>query len=73
MATEAKPKDSKITPLYFEPLEPDGTNFLDWHFNMRTYLSAEQLDNALQQNPEEEIEPTYKWQTLLVLLRLLYP
>ena len=73
MATDIKTRESRITPLFFDPLEPDGRNFLDWHFNMRTYLSAEQLDYALQLQPGEETDPTLKWQALLVLRRHLDP
>lgn len=73
MATILRPKENRITPLFFDPLQPDGSNFLDWHFNMRTYLSAEQLDPTISLHPEEEIEPMYKWQTLLILRRHVDP
>lgn len=59
MATEAKQKD-RVTPLYFDGLETNGSNFLDWHVNMRTYLSAENLDYTLNRHSEEEIEAVYK-------------
>lgn len=73
MTTEAQSKYNRITPLYFEPLAPDGTNFLDWQFNIRTYLSAEELIYTLHPNLEKPIEPAHKWQTRLILCRHLDP
>ena len=40
---------------------------------MQRYLSAKELVYALNPNLEEKIEPTDKWQTLLVLRRHLNP
>lgn len=73
MTTEAQSKYCRVTQLYFKPLAPDGTNFLDWHFNIRSYLSAEAMIYTLKPNLEKEIESALKWQTLLVLRRHLDP
>lgn len=67
------PRESRIQPLLFEPLEPDGSNYLSWNIDMRTYLCAEELDMTLDPEPEEEIPAPYKWQTLLLLRRHIDP
>ena len=73
MRTQRQPRDSRIQPLLFEPLEPDGSNYLSWNIDMRTYLCAEELAITLDPEPEEEIPVPYKWQTLLLLRRHLDP
>ena len=69
MATQHKSRELRTQPLFFDPLEPDGSNYLEWQVDMRTYLYAEELDATLKLEPEEEISPPYKWQTLLILRR----
>jgi hypothetical protein len=69
MATQHRARETRIQPLFFDPLEPDGSNYLGWHIDMRTYLCAEELNATLELEPEKEIPSTYKWQTLLILRR----
>lgn len=69
MANHAHMKKTRIQPLFFDPLQPDGSNYMEWSTDMRTYLCAEELNITLVENPEEEIPTSYRWQTLLILRR----
>jgi hypothetical protein len=69
MATRARVRESRIQPLFFDALEPDGSNYLNWSVDIRTYLRAEELDVTLEVEPEKEIPAPYKWQTLMILRR----
>ena len=69
MATQPKARETRTQPLLFDPLEPDGSNYLGWNIDMKIYLCAEKLDITLEPQTEEEVPQTYKWQTLMLLRR----
>jgi hypothetical protein len=50
-------------------LYSDGSNFLEWHNDAKTVLSAEDLAATLEDDPAGEIYDVYKSQALLLLRR----
>ena len=66
-------KDNRTAPLTFEQLEPDGSNYTDWNFNIPATLAADEIDSALDLHPGEEIPTPYLWQTMLVMRRHMDP
>ena len=69
MAMPRKPCEIRTQSLCFDPLEPDGSNYLGWNINMRAYLRAEKLDATIALAHEGEIPSSHKWHTLLILRR----
>ncbi len=69
MATQRQPRETRTHPLFFDPLEPDGSNYLGWNIDMRAYLRAEELDPTIAPAHEGEIPTSHKWHTLLILRR----
>jgi len=68
MSTSTKPRiESKLQPLSFEALTPDGSNFLEWNNDAKTYLAAAELDKALNSGTAAELSSASKWQALLLL------
>ena len=66
MATQAR-KETRTVPLIFDHYEPDGSNYMDWRFNIRANLAAEELDATIDLHPEEEIPSPYLWQAMLIM------
>jgi hypothetical protein len=42
MATQRQPHETRTHLLFFDPLEPDGSNYLGWNIDMRAYLCVEE-------------------------------
>lgn len=63
------PRSPSLQPLIFNPLSPDGHNYLEWYNDIHTYLSAEDLSVALSTNTSDDIPIIQKWQALLVIRR----
>lgn len=53
----------------FEPLNSDGSNFLEWLNDAKHYLAAKELDIFLETNPAEEVSDVCKFQALVILRR----
>ena len=66
-----RPKEGNtwIQPLLFEALETDGSNYLEWSINAKSYLCAEELDGTLESPIPGDLLPTLKWKALLILRR----
>ena len=58
-----------MQPLLFEALEADGSNYMEWSHDAKTYLYAEELDSALTSPTLTELSTTSKWKVLLILRR----
>ena len=69
MATQRKPREIRTQSFFFDPLEPDGSNYLGWNVDMRAYLRAEELNATITLAHEGEILASRKWHTLLILRR----
>ena len=72
MATQPYPHAplrSRLQALVLEPLNFDGSNFLEWLNDAKIILAAEELDISLETNPTEEIPDVYKSQALVILRR----
>jgi hypothetical protein len=51
-ATKRQPEGkARVQPLLFEALEADGSNYLEWSIDARSYLCAEELDSSLAATP----------------------
>jgi hypothetical protein len=62
---ENKPK---VQSLLFEALEADGSNYLEWSIDFKTYLTAEELEGAI--NPKgKEVMGAQQSKALLILRR----
>ena len=68
MATQRNSCEIRTQSLFFDPLEPDGSNYLGWNVNMR----AEELDATIALAHEGEIPTSHRWHMLLILRRHLY-
>jgi hypothetical protein len=70
LATKCQKEDSKpkVQSLLFEALEADGSNYLEWNIDLRTYLAAEELQGAIKLNAEE-ITAASRNKALLILRR----
>ena len=66
-----RPKESntRIQPLLFEALEADGSNYLEWSINAKSYLCVEELDNTLESPIPGDLPATSKWKAFLILRR----
>jgi hypothetical protein len=66
-----RPKESnaRIQPLSFEALEADGSNYLEWSINAKSYLCAEELDGTLESPTPRGLPATSKWKAFLILRR----
>jgi hypothetical protein len=55
LATKRQEEDSKpkVQSLLFKALEADGSNYLEWSIDLRTYLAAEELQGAIKLQAEE--------------------
>lgn len=51
-------RETRTQTLMFDPLAPDGTNFLEWNSDVTTYLCAEELDGALDRATAAEMATT---------------
>ena len=60
MATQRKPREIRTQSLFFDPLEPDESNYLGWNINMRAYLRAEESDATIVLAHEGEIPTSHK-------------
>ena len=75
MSTQHTFVESKMQVLMFAPLNSDGSYFLEWVNDVRTILSADDLARTLTTeastsiDPTQQIPPTTRWQTLLLLRR----
>jgi len=63
MATQRQPHETQTDPFFFDPLEPDGSNYLGWNIDMRAYLCAEEFDATIAHAHEEEISTSHQWQS----------
>jgi hypothetical protein len=54
MATQRQPREIHTHPLFFDPLEPDGSNYLGWNIDMRAYLRAEELDATIDSSMNKQ-------------------
>jgi hypothetical protein len=70
MATPAtkRPPEGKarVQPLLFEA---DGSNYLEWSIDARSYLCTEELDGSLAATPPAAILASSTWKVLLILRR----
>jgi len=74
MSTQARSdRETRTAPLIFDQLEPNGSNYTDWNFNIRTTLAADELDATLEVHPDEEIPSPYMWQAMLIMRRHMDP
>jgi hypothetical protein len=69
MATQRPPREIRTQSLFFDPLEPDGSNYLEWNMDMRAYLRAEEIDATIAPTHEASIPTSHKWHTLLIMRR----
>ena len=60
---------SRLQPLMFNELTPEGLNFLDWANDAKVVLAAEELDPYLHHSTSEGLPTAAKWHTLLILRR----
>ena len=68
MATVTKPRlESRLQPLSFEDLAPNGNYFLEWSNDAKTYLVAEEFDWAFNLETAAKLPFVLKWQDLLLL------
>lgn len=68
MATVVKPRvESRLQPLSFEALAPDGSNFLEWNNDAKTYPAAEELEKTLDHTTATELLLILRWQIILLL------
>ena len=62
MATITKPRlESRLQPLSFKALAPNGSNFLEWNNDAKTYLVVEEFDRALDLETAAELPHLLKW------------
>jgi hypothetical protein len=73
MSTQKASVETRLQPLLFNPLTPDGSNFLEWVDDAKVVLAAEELDVYLQTDSIEELPDPLRWHTLLILRRHLDP
>ena len=66
-------RESRTAPFLFDQLEPDGSNYTDWNFNIRATLCADENDTTLELHPEDEIPPSFLWAALLLMRRHMDP
>jgi hypothetical protein len=62
---EDKPK---LQSLLFEALEADGSNYMEWSIDLRTFLASEDLHGTIKKN-NAEIAATSKNKALLMIRR----
>ena len=60
---------SRLQPLMFNELTPEGLNFLDWANDAKVVLAVEELDPYLHHSTSEGLPTAAKWHTLLILRR----
>jgi len=53
----------------FEALKANGSNYLEWSINVRSYLSVEELDNILESPSPKGPLGILKWKVLHILRR----
>jgi len=65
---DSKPK---VQSLIFEALEVDGSNYLEWSIDTKTYLTAEGLQNMIKSKKEdrEDISASEISRALMVIRR----
>lgn len=66
-------KETRTSPLISDQIEPDGSKYTDWNFNICSTLSADELDATLELHPEEDIYTPHLWQAMLGMQRHLDP
>lgn len=59
-STTSTSKPSHIQPLLFDALSPDGSNYLEWHNDINTYLSAKDLAATLSPTPIKDLPIVHK-------------
>jgi hypothetical protein len=59
MAMQCQPRKIRTQSLFFDPLEPDGSNYLEWNMDMRAYLRAEEIDATIAPTHEASIPTSY--------------
>jgi hypothetical protein len=70
LATKRPPEGkARVQTLLFEALEADGSNYLEWSIDARSYLCAEELDGSLAATPSADILASSTWKALLILRR----
>ena len=62
-------ENQRLQALIFEPLAVDGTNFMEWTNEVRTYLSSEDLDDALYHSTSADLPKSRRQQALMILRR----
>ena len=68
-AQRRKESNTQIQPLLFEALEADGSNYLEWSIDAKSYLCAEGLDGALKSPIPGDLPATSKWKAFFILRR----
>lgn len=69
MSTQPWVCETQTQSLYFDPLDLDGLNFLEWSIDVKTYVYAEELETALDRTTAPNLPLECRWQTLLLLRR----
>jgi hypothetical protein len=67
-AKRLKEDKPKLQSLLFEALEADGSNYMEWSIDLRTFLASEDLQGTIKKN-NEEIAATSKNKALLMIRR----
>ena len=62
-------REARTPALMFDALVADGSNFLEWHNDICTYLCAEELDGALHQATAETMQVSWRNKALLLIRR----
>jgi hypothetical protein len=62
-------EETRIQPLMFKALAADGTNYLEWSINIKSYLSSVGLETALTSPTPEDLPTTSRWKALFTLRR----
>jgi hypothetical protein len=68
-ANQPKESNTQMPPLLFEALEVDGSNYLEWGIDARSYVCAEELDHTLESPMPGDFPATSKWKAILIMRR----
>ncbi|KAG0605124.1 hypothetical protein M758_9G033600 [Ceratodon purpureus] len=64
-----KENNARVQPLLFEALEADLSNYPKWSTDVRSHLSAEDLDATLESATPENLPKSSRWKALILLRR----
>lgn len=67
MSTLNKFKESRLQSLSFDALALDGSNFLEWNNDAKTFSTTEELVNVLDAETATELSPICNWHAFFIL------